>query len=143
MTRTRILFPILLLISALALSCVPKPKMSYSTEQLTKLSEVAELMRCLYQDLSPVWAAAKKENFTAEGFPEAMEAGPRVEAISAALISKQVTGRFKEGFAAHASKLGEHAGAMTKAAGAKDEAAVRKALAGINSSCSSCHQQFK
>lgn len=143
MTRTRYLLPLLLLAAVFALSCVAKPKMNYSTEQLARLYDVDELMRSLYHDLSPVWEADKKEKLAAADFPVVQAAAPRVEAISAALSSKQVTGRFKDGFSAHATRLGEQAQAMGKAAAARDRAAVRKALAGINGTCSSCHQNHK
>jgi cytochrome c556 len=147
MQRNVISIPILVLLwvlnVALAASCVPKPRMQYSNDQLVNLHETKELMRVLYHGLSPVWDSDKKSSYGPADFKTMARTAPRVVAISRALASKKVSGKFKEEFARRATELGNHAVALEKAAIAAQEPPARKAIKGINASCKSCHSKFR
>jgi hypothetical protein len=138
----RLLIPssIVLLLSFSAISCVPKPRMNYSKDQLGKLEETQELMRALYHDLSPVWEGAKKETLAPADLKAMSGTAQRVDAIATALASKNMAGKYKAGFTDQAAALGQHARAMQAA---EDEPAARKALEGINKACASCHKDHK
>ena len=141
----RNLIPILILVlaAALAAACVPKPRMQYTKEQLQGLHEKKELMRVLYHGLTPVWDSAKKSTYAAADFKTMARAAPRVVAVSQALLSKKVSGKYPDEFARHATELGKHAAALEKAATAAQEPQARKAIKGINAACKSCHKTFK
>lgn len=134
---------ILSLVAVLAFSCIPKPSMDYSKERLGELVDIKELMWTLYHDLGPVWKTAKQESLSPEDLGKFSSVAQRVEAVSSALISEPIAGRFKEGFAGRATALGDHARTLQEAAAAGDEAGTRQALEGINGACGACHKKFK
>ncbi len=137
--------PILILVLAATLTaaCVPKPRMEYNKAQLLELHKTKELMRVLYHDLSPVWKSDKKSAYAAADFKIMSHTAPRVLAISQALGSQKVAGKYPKEFARHAADLGKHAAALQKAAAAALEPPARNAIKGINATCGSCHKKFK
>ena len=143
MKRTLIISALLLLLGAVGLACVAKSRMNYSDDQLANLTETEELMRVLYNGLSPVWDVVKKPTLSPADLKLMVDVAPRVDAVATALASKGVASKYKEGFAARAGDLGKHARDMAQAAGANAEPAARKALEGINESCGACHGEFK
>ncbi len=142
-TLNPILAPVLVLAAMLAAACVPKPRLEYSKDQLRDLHETKELMRVLYHGLGPVWKSDKKSTLAAADFKTMALAAPRVAAISQALQSKKVAGKYPAKFAHHAAELGKHAAALEKAATAALEPPARNAIKGINASCGGCHKKFK
>ncbi len=132
-----------LVVAALAVSCVQKPRLHYSEQQLDELRETKELMRTLYHDLSPVWKRVKQPGLSPADLETISDVAGRVEVVSSSLKSKQMTDRFKPGFADRASTLGKHAQALRKAAAAGDEAGTRQAIEKLNSTCGACHKLFR
>ncbi len=133
----------LALATSLAVACVPKPRMEYSNQQILHLQETKELMRVLYHGLRPVWKSDKKAAYTAADFQLMARTAPRVVAVSQALQSRKVAGRYRPGFVRRAAELGRHAAALGEAATARMEPRARRAIKMMNAACGACHKRFK
>ena len=132
----------LLLIGALAISCVPKPQSDYTPEQARSLPSVEEAMRvnALYAD--PMFSIRGESSFTAEQYRQMTTAADYLEATSDALIG-DLGNSYGEGFTELAATVKAEADKLRSAAEAQDAATASAALEAIKSACAGCHSSYR
>jgi hypothetical protein len=122
--------------------CVPKPKQDYTTEQVTHIESLEELMRVQAQTADPQFSKIGQSAYTDQDFAGMVAAAQKLQATAETIRTHHSTNR-PPSFATYATRLGEQAGELLAAAQAKDAAKASGALTGIRDTCRTCHREHR
>lgn len=125
-----------------AAGCLPKPKQTYSNDQLQQLDSLEEIMRVQAQTMDPQFAKIGQAAFSDEELNTLVAAGQRMQ-VSAETIRKRHGSARPPGFAVLAAQFGTQAGELVGAAQVKDHAKVSASLSAMRETCRGCHKEFR
>lgn len=123
----------------LVAACVPKPAKSYSTDEISALESLPELMRIQADKADPLFG---KSEFSDADWAAAADAGTTIQA-TAARVGDKFASAYDQGFVDFAAKVEQHAKTLEAAAQSKDAAAASGALEALKNACSGCHGVYR
>jgi len=132
-----------LLLAAVAATCVPKPKQSYTPEQVSEIASVEEVMRLLADRADPLFSIRGQTNFTQEEFTQMAQAAEILVAAGNHLESFVGQGSFDEGYGTFSKELAKHGAALLEATGENLPKSASEALSAVKNTCADCHSAYR
>lgn len=132
----------LLFAAAMTGGCVPKPKQSYTTDQVKQIESLEELMRVQAQTADPQFNKIGQSSYTPADYAGMADAARRLQATSETLRTRHSQNR-PPSFMTYAARLNEQAGELLAAAESKDVTKSSEALVGIRETCRTCHKEHR
>lgn len=129
-----------ILLLTFAVGCLPKPKQSYTVEQIPQIGSLEELMRVQAATMDPLFGKRDQGRYSPEEFTAFGDAGRRIKA-SAGTVRERFAKGHKPSFTTYAEQLATQADALVTAAEASDAAKSAQALTAMRDTCRSCHRE--
>ncbi|MFH1130574.1 MAG: hypothetical protein V1754_04520 [Pseudomonadota bacterium] len=123
-------------------SCIRKPKIEYSIDQIAQIDSTTEIMRLTYHEMKPVWDIHENSTYTQEDFATMARAAERVR-IAAGVLKDRIAQKYPEKFAEIAARFFEQANKFQVYADGRQAIGAKSAITSMGDLCSTCHKAFR